>query len=102
MIEEGGTMVKCALCLTALYDPVIVAAGEAVTEAVATVKFALCERAGMTTVFPFGKVALELLLLRVTSAPPLGAGPPSETVPVTDVPPVTLMPLSVRRARSGG
>ena len=43
-----------------------------------------------------------LLLASVTCAPPTGAGPSSETVPVTGVPPVTLPLLRLSAATRGG
>jgi hypothetical protein len=50
-----------------------------VTALVEMAKLALPAPAGMVTVFPFGKNAARLLLVNDTSAPPAGAGPPSET-----------------------
>jgi hypothetical protein len=46
--------------------------------------------------------ALVLLLVRVTTAPPLGARPFRVTVPVEDAPPVTLLGLSMIEERAGG
>ena len=59
--------------------------------------------AGMVNEFPLGKVTAGLLLARVTNAPAVGAGPPSETVPVRVVaPPTTKVALVVNCAKSGG
>jgi len=66
----------------------------AVTEFVLIVKDALDAPAEMVT--EPGTVAAELLLDRVTTAPPLGAGPLSVTVPDEEPPAVTLEGLSVR------
>jgi len=68
------------------------------TALVFTVKVALVAPAG--TVTPDGTVATVASLLdKETSAPPLGAGPLSVTVPVDEVPPVTLVGVRVREAR---
>ena len=48
------------------------------------------------TVTDDGTVADELLLVRVTIAPPVGAALVSRTVPVTEVPPATLEALRPR------
>lgn len=60
-------------------------------------------------VAPAGKVTLAetvaaavLLLARLTTAPPLGAGPLSVTVPVEGFPPVTLTGFSVTEDRARG
>ena len=67
---------------------------DAVTALVVTVKLALEPPAGTVTLA--GTVATPVLLLeRETTAPPLGAGPLRITVPVEDVPPVTLVGFSV-------
>jgi hypothetical protein len=72
---------------------------DAVTALVLTVKVVLVAPLGTVTVG--GTVAtLVLLLDRETSAPPLGAGPPSVTVPVEELPPVTLDGFRVREARA--
>jgi hypothetical protein len=70
---------------------------------VLTVKVALVAPRGTVTVG--GTVAtLVLLLDRETSAPSLGAGPLSVTVPVEELPPVTLagLRLSDERVGAGG
>src|SRR5438034_1248624 len=62
------------------------------TGLVLTVKVALVALPGTVTLA--GTVAtLVLLLERATTAPPLGAGPLSVTVPVEELPPVTLVGL---------
>ena len=40
--------------------------------------------------------AVALLLNRVTTAPPSGAGPLSVTVPIEDIPPTTVVGLKLR------
>jgi hypothetical protein len=54
------------------------------------------------TVTLAGTVAIELLLVRVTTAPPAGAVPPRVIVPVEEVPPVTLAALRDIEARDIG
>jgi hypothetical protein len=63
----------------------------AVTDAVATVKFAAVAPAGTVTLA--GTVAAALLLDSVTAAPPEGAGAFKVTVPVEGLPPPTLAGL---------
>src|SRR5881296_1070229 len=73
------------------------------TGLVLTVKVALVALPGTVTLA--GTVAtLVLLLERDTRAPPLGAGPLSVTVPVDELPPVTLVGfrLSEERVGAGG
>ena len=66
-----------------MVDDVLVATGLVVTVKVAVVAFA-------ATVTLAGTCAAAVLLLeRVTTAPPAGAGPFNVTVPVEDVPPST-------------
>lgn len=60
----------------------------AVTGDVVTANAAEAEPAG--TVTEAGTAALLLLELRVTTNPPVGAGPVRVTVPLEDVPPVTV------------
>lgn len=61
---------------------------------VLTVKVALVLPAGTFTLE--GTLAREELSLKVTVAPPLGAGPFRVTVPVEPVPPLTLVGFKVR------
>jgi hypothetical protein len=73
---------------------------EAVTLAVLTVNVALLAPAATVTVA--GTVAVDVLLLeRETTAPPVGAGPLSVTVPVEGDPPVTLVGVSVSEETVG-
>lgn len=66
----------------------MVAETDDATVPVETEKLALVLPAG--TVTKAGRVADAVLLASETATPPVGAGPLSETVPVVDVPPVTL------------
>ena len=71
------------------------------TGLVLTVKVAVMPPVGTVTLA--GTVAtLVLLLERATTAPPLGAGPLSVTVPVEELPPVTLVGLRVSEESVGG
>ena len=69
-----------------------VAEAEEVTEVVLTVKVAVVLPAA--TVTEAGTVAAALLLESETDTPPVGAAPLNVTVPVDEVPPVTLVGLS--------
>jgi hypothetical protein len=75
---------------------------DVVTALVFTVNVALLAPAATVTVA--GTVAVDVLLERETTAPPMGAGPLSVTVPVEGDPPVTLAGFSVseERVRAGG
>lgn len=73
---------------------------DAATALVLTVKVALLLPPGTVTLA--GTLAAALLLERLTSAPPVGAGPLSVTVPVEDcAPPVTLVGLKVSEEAAG-
>ncbi len=65
---------------------------DVVTALVVTVNVALLAPAATVTL-P-GTVAVDVLLLRVTAAPPAGAGPLSVSVPVEEEPPLTVVGLS--------
>jgi hypothetical protein len=65
---------------------------EALTDVVVTVKFALDEPPGTVTLA--GTLVAVELSLNETTAPPDGAGPVSVTVPVDELPPVTLAGLT--------
>ena len=76
---------------------------DVVTALVLTVNVALLAPAATVTVA--GTVAVDVLLLeRETTAPPVGAGPLSITVPAEGDPPVALVGFSVseERVRAGG
>ena len=72
---------------------------DVVTALVFTVNVALLAPAATVTVA--GTVAVDVLLERETTAPPMGAGPLSVTVPVEGDPPVTLAGFSVSEDRVG-
>jgi hypothetical protein len=94
---------RVAVRLVLLYEADIVAEVEMRTMEVFTVKVALVAPAGTITVE--GTLAAPLLLESVTCAPPAGAGPLSVTVPVEDVPPITLVGFRVSEetvGRGGG
>src|SRR5437660_373350 len=77
----------------------MVTAVDAVTALVLTVKVALAAPAGTVTLE--GTVAAAVLPLEsATCAPPAGAGPLSVTVPVEELPPVTLVGLKLRESRT--
>jgi len=78
-----------------------VAVVEAVTLLVLTMKVALLAPAGTVTLG--STLAAPLLLVSITCAPPVGAGPLNVTVPVEDcAPPVTLVGFSVSEDKVGG
>ena len=91
---ELGFTVRVALRLTELYVAVIVAGVVVVTVLLVAVALALVAPAG--TVKLAGTVATDVLLLeRVTTAPPDGAGAVRVTVACEVAPPVTIAGLSV-------
>jgi hypothetical protein len=69
------------------------------TVTVVTVKVALVAPAEIVTLA--GTEATAELLLSETTAPPMGAGPFSATVPIEGVPPVTLAGFNVSAVRLG-
>ena len=74
----------------------MLATGTLVTVTVAVASFAATDTVAGTV------ATAVLLLVNVTIAPPLGAGPLSVTVPTDEVPPVTLAGFSVTEATPGG
>jgi hypothetical protein len=90
-VTAGGVMVSVAVSVTPLYLAVIVAVVDAVTAVVVMVNVAVELPAATVTVPMTGTVAEAELLDRETTMPPAGAAPLKVTVPVEDVPPVTLV-----------
>jgi hypothetical protein len=95
-----GVIVSIAVLLAPPYVAVMVAEVEVVTALVLTVNVALVALLGTVTLA--GTVAADTLLERLTTAPPLGAGPLRVTVPVEVVPPLTLVGLSPTELSVGG
>lgn len=85
-------MVNVAVLVTDPAVAVTVAVVAAFTEVVVTVKVAVDAPAATVTVA--GTAAAALLLAKLTTIPPVGAGEPSVTVPVTFVPPLTAVGLT--------
>lgn len=97
---EAGLTVSVAVRVTLFADAVMVTFVLLETALVDTVKFALVAPAG--TVTELGTLAtLALLLLRFTTNPPDGAAAVSVTVPVTLLPPTTLVGFRLRPLRLG-
>jgi len=84
--------VNDAVRVTLLQLPEIVAVVAELTDVVVTVKLALDEPAGTVTLA--GTLVAVEFSLSDTTAPPLGAGPLKVTVPVDELPPVTLVGLT--------
>lgn len=84
--------VSAAVRVTPAYTALIVAVVVAVTDVVVTVNVLLVEPAGTLTLA--GVDAAEELSESETTAPPLGAAALNVTVPVEELPPVTLVGLS--------
>jgi hypothetical protein len=83
-----------------LYDPEIVTELDEPTALVLTVKLALVVPPATVTLA--GTVATPVLLLdRLTTAPPPGAAALNVTVPVEELPPVTLDGLRLNEDRVG-
>jgi len=100
LIRARGLMVSVAVRVTPLRLAVMVAVVVAPTALVVTVKVALLAPAATVTVA--GVVADALLSDKVTAAPPAGAGPLKVTVPVEELPPVTLAGLNDTVESTGG
>jgi len=99
-LGAGGLTVSPAVCVVVLkvaemVTGVLLATGLVLTVNVAVVAFA-------ATVTLAGTVAAAVLLLAsVTTSPPVGAGPLIVTVPVDEVPPVTVVGLRVTEVGTG-
>lgn len=96
----GGFTVSAAVLVTPAKTAEMVAAVEAVTEVVVTVKLALVAPAGTVTLA--GTVAAVELSESITSTPPLGAALVNITVPCDVAPPVKLLGFSARVFRLAG
>ena len=88
----AGLIVSDAVLFTPLQAAVIVEVVDDVTVVVVTLNVAVVLPAD--TVTPVGTVAEELLLESATEIPPAGAAALRVTVPVEELPPVTLVGLS--------
>ena len=80
--------------------PVMIAEVKVLTAVVVTGKVVVVAPAATVTLA--GTVAMVLSLDSVTTAPPAGAGLLKVTVPVEELPPVTLVGLKVRFESTGG
>ena len=79
----------------------MIVAGTAVdTTVVVIVKVAVVAPAATVTVA--GRVAFELLDVKPTLRPPVGAGPVSVTVPVEGLPPITVLGETLTLVTVGG
>ncbi len=87
--DDDELIVNVACCEVLPSVAVITAVVVEVTDVVVTVKFALVDPAATVTLL--GTLAAELLLDKLTTAPPEGAAALSVTVPVELLPPVTLV-----------
>ena len=87
----GGLMVRVAVLVVPPYVAETVAEVVVATAVVFTAKVAVSAPAGTVTLA--GTVAAALSLASATCAPPAGAGLPSSTVPVEELPPITLVGL---------
>jgi hypothetical protein len=96
----GGSTVSDTFTVAPPEEAEMLTAVEAATGLVATAKVALVPPAAMVTL-P-GTEAAALLAESGTTAPPAGAGPSIITVPVTEVPPVTLPWLRLSAETRGG
>jgi len=97
----GGVTVSEAVRVAPPYDPEIVTEVDDPTGLVLTVKVAVVPPPGTVTLA--GTVAAPVLLLDSdTTAPPLGAELLSVTVPLDELPPVTLDGLTLSEESVGG
>jgi hypothetical protein len=96
----GGVTVSVALRVMPPKEAEMLAAVEAVTAPVPTVKVALVAPAGIVTAA--GTVAAAALLDNDTTAPPAGAALVRVTVPCDGFPPVTLAGLSAKVFKLAG
>jgi hypothetical protein len=96
----AGLIVSVAVWETPLRMPVMVTLVTAPTALVVTLKVAVVAPAGTVTLA--GVTAEKLLSDRVTAAPPAGATPFKVTVPVEEVPPITLSGLMLTAKSAGG
>jgi hypothetical protein len=99
--EAAGFTVSAAVRVTPLWAAEIVTVVAAVTVDVAAVNSALVAPAAIAAVAGTATTAGSLLV-RETAAPPSGATPVSVTVPCADVPPVTLVGLTLTPWRLAG
>ena len=89
-----GTTIRVAVTFTTLVADIVTLVDVA-TDLVVTVKVALALPADIITLAGTLATAVELLE-RVTTAPAVGAGPESTTVPVEGEGPMTLVGFNVR------
>jgi len=96
----GGLSLRVVVLATPLSVAVIVTLVTAPTDTLVTVKVAVVAPAGTVTLA--GVVVDALLSDKVTTAPPVTAGVSRVTVPVEDVPPVTVAGLITTLISAGG
>jgi hypothetical protein len=95
-----GLMVRTAVFVTAAAEAVSVAVVITPTKLVGTLNVAV--EAPAATVTVAGTVAAALLLVRATAKPPVGAMLEIVTVPLTAVPPFTVVGLTATAESAGG
>jgi hypothetical protein len=100
LTSAGGLTVSVAVAEVPPEAAVIVAEAAVATAVVVIVN--VPEVAPAATVTLAGGTALALLEDKVTTSPPVGAGPVKVTVPVEDVPPTTDVGETVRLVGTGG